>query len=180
MANVCSCEMRVVGKKENVEEFIRMMEWKDEFKDKGLGRVFEVTVYDMEALKEDYVSYSIDLDCAWSIKTALVERPIGLESETKRLKLALEAYSCECGFSFQEHYLVVNGKILCDECKDWNEYDINVLDEKELQDISSESGCSIKDIKVIAAGNDGFFSYGGFDDFGDFYASDYLLRLLSE
>lgn len=42
MANNCWYEMKVAGRPEAVEEFYKMISWKDEFKEKGFGRVYSV------------------------------------------------------------------------------------------------------------------------------------------
>ena len=42
--------------------------------------------------------------------------------ESERLNLDIEVYSEECGMCFQEHYVILKGDLVCDECVDWCEY----------------------------------------------------------
>ena len=51
--------------------------------------------------------------------------------ESERLNLDIEVYSEECGCCFQEHYIIKQGEMVCDECVDWECYDIYDYETKE-------------------------------------------------
>jgi hypothetical protein len=87
-----------------------------------------------------------------------------IEQLSARLNLAVEAYSSECGFEFQEHFCVINGEVQCDECIDWTEVDIDVLenigDDFWEQDWVVESGITKENATQYA--EDGYVSIGGY------------------
>lgn len=122
MANDCYYRMRIAGKKENVKEFTRAMKGVDEYESCGVGRVFDCTIVDEFMLDESFVEY-LEGDCAWSILTAMRDpsRENNVESLSKRLSLSVEAYSEEPGVGFAEHFGIINGEIIIDECVDYFE-----------------------------------------------------------
>ena len=128
MANNAFYHMKVVGDISNVEEFIRAMKWQGEYAEQGVGRVFNADVYE----KEDNYAI-IGGDCAWSIISAMRNEfnNNNIEKLSERLHLAIEAYCEECGFEFQEHFLVNNGVVIIDQCVDWEEHCVEDYETKE-------------------------------------------------
>ena len=128
MANNAFYLMKVVGNRDNVEAFIRAMKWQGEYTEQGIGRVFNADVYEQE---DNYAM--IEGDCAWSVVSAMRNEgnPNNIEKLSTRLNLAIEVYCEECGFEFQEHFLVMNGDVIIDECVDWEEYAVEDFETKE-------------------------------------------------
>lgn len=181
MANDCYYNMRIVGKTANVEELIRMMNREKEFKNKGLGRVRSAYIYESNIIKNGIACYDLDGDCAWSVFSSMIDYDIGLISETKRLRLAIEVYSSESGFAFQEHYIIAKGDIICEDVVDWNEFFIDkYLTDEELNSIADKANCTREEVMAIATEQDGRFEIGGFDNFGEFFNPEYLLELICD
>ena len=165
MANFCEFDMRVVGKRENINELISLLNYEGTGEIDGFGRIYELNVtneYDEDGLS----SADLSGDCAWSIYSGLIED--GLLNETKRLHLVLEAYSREPGMGFAEHYIISGGEIVGNEVVDYNEYHVDILTEEELENLSFEAREDIDTIRKVASENEGYFGVGGF---GANYAS---------
>lgn len=168
MANNCGFDMNITGQREACEELVRMLKRKDEFEKNGLGRVYEFIVYETE--KEDrgnLVTIKGSGDCAWSLLTALRDdngkRHPSLESETKRLGLAIEAYSSEPGCKFQEHLLINKGIVILDECVDYEEHWIEGMNEETLKELCTEKEISLEELKDLVNDN-GDYCVGGFEE----------------
>lgn len=132
MANICSFEMKVKGKKEDIEQFCKAMTYEGKIRIGG-GAEFQVSFEDDNVA--DLSGY-----CNWSIRSALIDRCsekiadyeyINLFEACKKWSLAMEVYSEECGMAFQEHFVCNKGEILCEECVDWHEYAIYEYKTKE-------------------------------------------------
>lgn len=169
MANNAIYRMKIVGAQDNVQEFIRAMQWKDEYTDCGAGRVCDCEVFS-EGTVSGTSLYSCECEgaCAWSIISAMRNgaNPNNIERLSERLKLAIEAYASECGFEFQEHFCVINGEIQCDECIDWTEVDVDALEDVEdgfwEKDWVVESGITKENATQYA--EDGYVSIGGYTE----------------
>jgi hypothetical protein len=72
----------------------------------------------------------------------------------------MEVYSEEPGCCFQEHYLVINGDVLVDECEEWNEYWLDDYETKE--EAEEELGIVITNEEWESG--DSFISRGGFGE----------------
>ena len=175
MANYCEFDMRVVGKRPNINELISLLKYEGTGEIDGFGRIYELNVtneYDEDKLS----SADLSGDCAWSIYSGLIED--GLLNETKRLHLVLEAYSREPGMGFAEHYIISGGEIIGNEVVAYNEYHVDILTEEELENLSFEAREDIDTIRKVASENDGYFGVGGF---GDNYANFMdLTKILSK
>lgn len=175
MSNNCFYDMRITGRKQNVEELIRMMQFKGEYEHDGLGRIFNCDIiddYDLEkAEANDVVRVDVCGDCAWSILSSMRRdgrRPRSLESESERLNLVVEAYSSESGCQFQEHVLIDRGTILEDECVDYEEWWVQEFD--TIEEFNAEYGTDFTEDMV---NDNGDVCIGGFKDYGSFeYFSD--------
>lgn len=172
MANNAYYRAHIKGDESNVKEFIRAMKWEGEYAENGAGRIFSCYVIDECVLWSDANhAYFCDMegDVAWSILSALRKEynPNNIEELSKRLNLVIEMFSQEPGMGFMEHFVVDNGKVLCDDCFDYCEYDIDkfeenmddIGDEFWEQDFVKESGITREN--YIEFANDGYIEIGG-------------------
>lgn len=143
MPNYCDYDMRVVGKKENVDEFINVIKADYDYgkeipaTSKHLFRVFGVDVLDDYCYTKEDGRYSCDINgyCAWSVYVCMLEgiqtyyndlkerypdkfMGTSLLKLSKELNLDIEVFSDEPGVGFREHYLIKNGEFLIDDCID--------------------------------------------------------------
>lgn len=175
MANNCDYSARITGRKQNVEELIRMMRFEGEFKYDGIGRIFSCEICDDYELEEaeanDIVRVDVGGDCAWSVLSSMRRdgrRPRSLESESERLNLVVEVYSSEPGCQFQEHVLIDRGIILEDKCVDYQEWWVQEFD--TIEEFNEEYGTDFTEDMV---NDNGDVCIGGFENYGEFeYFSD--------
>lgn len=180
MPNICLYSMCVKGKKENIEEFIKVIQADydyDKMKfthDRHLFRVFSADDNGIEQVDDnDVYEVIINGDCAWSVGSCMFEsyyynslkerfpnefRGTTLQIESERLGLDIEVYSEESGCCFQEHYVICNGDIVVDESEDWYEYYIGDYETKA--EAEEDLGITITD-EEWNSGED-FISRGGF------------------
>lgn len=130
MANNCWYDLSVKGTEADVKEFIRAMKWEGEYAEQGVGRVFDFYISDEFEWSGLYYCKA-DGDCAWSVKSAMcnISNPNNLEELSKRLNLTIEIFSSEPGIGFKEHFVVENGTVMCDDCFDYYECDIDEFEE---------------------------------------------------
>lgn len=182
MPNYCDYSMCVKGTKENVEEFIKVIQADYNYgtmefsHDRHFFRVFEANYDEIEEMLDGKYQAIIDGYCAWSVRSCMFDgyasyynsikkdypnnfRGTTLLTESERLNLDIEVYSEECGCCFQEHYVVVNGDLICDECVEYNEYCIDEYNSKE--DAEAELGIEISDEEWDSG--ECFISRGGFE-----------------
>lgn len=143
MANYCSIDGKITGRRDNVQELLDMLCWEKQFEENGLGAMYDCN-YDAHDLilagSNDIVEVYIFGGCKWSLLCALrreYRNPSpSLESETKRLNCIIELYSSEPGCQFQEHMLIDRGEVLIDDCVDWGCYITTNYDSlEELNDV---------------------------------------------
>lgn len=141
MANICDFSMMVKGKKENIIQFVDMMEQKGNV---WMGRGAAVDFIDMEEIENGEFRCQIDGSTKWSIISSLVDNAVSMRTKPdewsfgenvdrtklsfvtlfeacKQLGLDMEVYSEECGCGFQEHYLFIDGELVEEECVDYSE-----------------------------------------------------------
>ena len=145
MPNICCYEMKIIGKKENVNKLITYLQAFYDYnssaevckEDKHFFRVFDAYV-DEQTDQYAIVSGS----CAWSVTSCMLHQGninyytdfkkrypkifqgTCMEETTEELDLKVEIFSEEPGEGFMEHYLIDKGKILIDDCVDYyEEYD---------------------------------------------------------
>ena len=175
MANICSFSMFVRGEVENIKSFYNAMTQNGNV---YMGRGADAEVY-IDA--EDKIAH-INGWCKWSIQSALIDNAesmrtnpnmwwwgegvdvsklefITLFEACKRWNIDMEVYSEEGGCCFQEHYVVVNGDLICDECVEWNEYCLDDYANKE--DAEADWGIEITDEEWNSG--ECFISRGGFE-----------------
>lgn len=158
MANNCLYSMKVIGEKNSIEDFIKMMKWKNEYKEDGIGRVYSCSVYESEDIKDtDKVAYYMEGDCAWSVCAAMIEtEQRSLINESIRLGLVIEIYSQELGCEFEEHYIINEGEIVLEKQTDI----FSIYDEEDKREVAERLGITIDEVE---AGMDDCH-YGGFAD----------------
>lgn len=141
MANICSFDMRVKGKHENIENFYNAMTHKGNF---WMGRGAEAEFYYENEVGAEAEVAAIIGNCKWSVYSALTGNAISMRDEphlwdfddidvstlefltldeaSEKWDLTIEVYSEEPGVGFQEHYLIKSGSFWEDECVDYTEY----------------------------------------------------------
>lgn len=176
MANICSFSMKVRGEHDNIEKFYNAMMQNGTIY-MGRGADAEINYDDEEC------SAQIDGWCKWSVVSAMVTNAESMRSEPdmwcwgdgktseerefitlfeacKKWNLDMEVYSEESGCCFQEHYVFVDGELICEECVEWNEYCIDDYETKE--EAEEELNIEITDDEWSNKGS--FIGRGGFEN----------------
>lgn len=154
MPNYCNYEMKVTGIKENVEEFINIIQadyYIDENGhsdcDRHFWRVFEAEVYNTGFQDDKYFAELYGY-CAWSVYSCMCDGEYTyngdhpnmggttLEIESKRLNLTIELFSDEPGCEFAEHFLFINGDWVINDCVDFQEYD--TIEFENVEEMNAE------------------------------------------
>ena len=178
MPNNCYFKMRITGPEAGVCELADMIartgRYSKEDPMDGLGRVFSFEISELVPMKRDpktgFVSIEGQGDCAWSVNLAMREWPPGtmtLESETKRLGLAVEYFSSENDLEFQEHGIIICGQAITDETVHYEEHFVEEMEPLELDELCEETGLTLEDIKKGTNVN-GDFCIGGVENFGEY------------
>lgn len=165
MSNWCDYELKVCGKKPDVEDFA------ERFREE-----FDLTVTDGIQIEDNVELKGFGM-CAWSVLTSII-RPEGfdLKRVSKELSLAVEIYSTENGMGFQEHYLVIKGEVLKDDCEDYVCYLIDEYSDEEIDDICWQRNITRDELSTIV-NEDGYLYEGGIEGYGEF---EDLFTLLHE
>lgn len=181
MPNYCGYDMKVVGKKENVKEFVKIMKANYDYPSMkfGFDRHMGGRVYGAHAekpVKNEDGSYSVIIIgyCAWSVARCMFNggyyrslknrygdecRSTTVPIESERLGLDIEIYSGESESCLMEHYLVRKGKIICNEYEDWYEYCLNGYKSKEEAEEDLDIEITDEEWKI-----GGYISRGGFEN----------------
>lgn len=174
MANLCFYSMKVVGeRRENLEKFFRAMNWDGEYKESGVGRVYDCDMVEEITQRADGLyQMTVAGDCAWSVQSSMIQGvrrdfPNGLPVQSERLNLDIEVYAEECGMEFQEHFLFRKGEQLIADCVDWYDIDLEDFedDAEKVKEIIEDYGVE----QYIKTGNykdyveDGYLRLGGFE-----------------
>lgn len=174
MANSCYFLMKIAGKEENVNTFVRMLQHTGEYsRQNGLGLIssFEIdedTVTRSPSGGQFYAAEGQG-DCNWSLKIALQDyKARDLLKEVERLGLFVEAYSSEPGCEFQEHLLIDRGKLLIADCVNYEEYFVEDMDESQIQKLLDDKHITREQL-LSAVNSNGDFCVGGFHNFGEFH-----------
>lgn len=183
MPNYCNYSMRAVGTKENIEEFIKVMNAGYDYRtmefdyDRHMFRVFEAVSDEIDEYDDDIFAVTINGYCAWSVRSCMFDdgyygrikerypddfRGTTLLLESKKLGLNIEVYSEESGMCFQEHYMIIDGELVRDECVDWSEYWVEEYETKEEAEEDLE--IAITDEEWNEAQSEGYFARGGFEN----------------
>lgn len=175
MANLCDYDMRIVGKKKNIQKFINALTQTGTI---WMGRGAEANVTYEDTDGNDCVATVFGY-CKWSIVSSLIDNAksmrktpenwsfgsddkvltfITLDEASKIYNVDVEVYSEEPGCEFQEHYLIQKGKFIKDECVHYEEYFKGDFETKE--DFEKEHDITISD-EIWNDGED-YYSVGGF------------------
>lgn len=174
MANICSFQMCVRGNHSNIEKFYDALSQKGKI---WMGRGAEA---ELKFESEDR-AFIIGW-CKWSVQSALMDDAISMRTEPetwhhepgeeeheyitlyeacKKWSLDMEVYSEEGGCCFQEHYVFVDGDLICEECEDWYEYYLGDYETKE--EAEEELNIEITD-KEWAIFSSDYLGRGGFEN----------------
>lgn len=149
--------MKVWGDQEEILELLEMIRWAGAYEKDGLGRCYYIDDVD-----EGDGWTLFEGDCAWSFYSAFVDPASrSIAEETERLGLTVEAYSCEPGIGFQEHWVIDEGNIIDDECRDFSAYFLGDYPEEELEELAERLGVTV-DHMLGNVNDNGDFEVGGF------------------
>lgn len=171
MANICDFDMRVVGRKENIKQFIDALTHNGTI---WMGRGADVQMVDYDDEKQEAVT--LGGWCKWSIQSSLIDDAVSMRTNPgiwyklntsyeyitlweacERWDLKMEVYSEEPGCCFQEYYVCCNGDVLVDECVDWYEYPL--FDYESFEKAKEE----IPDLTIKEWEKEEYVSRGGFE-----------------
>lgn len=152
LANNCMYDMKIAGSRNSINEVVAIMNYKS--LNCRMYRIFKAEVAEQE---DDYAI--ISGDCAWSVDNCMINVPDGATSLiqlSKLFRLDFEVFSCEPGCAFQEHYVIQNGNIVCDECVDYQEYWFNEDDwEGSTSEERFKNFCEEYDLNITIDDLDG-------------------------
>lgn len=158
MANCCEFEMAITGERENIFKL------KDDICSKF--RVYSCYAYDTDSIdsKRDISRLYIGGECAWSVRSAMVD--YGLIELTEEYNVDVEIYSTEPGIGFQEHMLISKGDTIIMDCVDYEEHWIDDIGSVEAY--NAEYGTDFTEDMV----DDGYVYVGGFGDTYGMFVED--------
>lgn len=141
MANNCYYNMKIIGKKDNIKEFLSRV--KGEYKEgKSFGRFFEADIYEEGFSPKHNLPYvRVCGDCAWSVLSCIefdVDKDL-MPKTTKELKLIVEIWSEEPELGFQEHFIFDKGKKIASEEKDFRRYEWDLSEYPDYKDYKEEN-----------------------------------------
>ena len=184
MPNYCNYSMCAIGSKDNLEEFIKVMKADYDYGtmefsyERHLFRVFEADYDEIEEVGPNLYQVIINGYCAWSVSSCMfnnypisyyasIQKESGdkfrgttLVEESERLNLRIEVFSEECGMCFQEHYVIINGDVIVEDCVDWEEYCLEDYETKE--EAEEDLGIEITDEEWESG--ESYISRGGFGE----------------
>lgn len=172
MANCCDFDIRISGEPAAVLEMASMLKVTDSFLNENALKRHFGGVYYCDFADDGIVMVGDGLcyltgggSCAWSIQSSMREKMSGfstLESESKRLGVMIEAYSSEPGIGFQEHVLISKGKVIVDDCVDYEEHYVESAE--KLEAYNKAKGTDFTEDMI---NDNGDVCIGGFgDDYG--------------
>ena len=173
MANMCDFQMCVRGNCSNIEKFYDAMCQKGPI---WMGRGASAEI-EFESEDRAFITGW----CKWSIQSALIDNAESMRSNPdrwyfgddkpsefitlweacKKWNVDMEVYAEECGCCFQEHFVCIEGDIICDECVEYNEYWLEEYETKE--EAEAELGIEITD-EEWKNRDDNYISRGGFEN----------------
>lgn len=174
MANVCSFELKVVGKHDNVCNFLTCFFGEEEYETSQMPtRVYDGTdCYNFDSSDPERTAAFLTGSCAWSVSSAFLDfsepgNKNQILSFSKKHSLTLEFYSEECGMEFAEHYIIEKGKITTKEVVRFQEYYIedveDNLDDFLEEDFVKANGITKENYLEKFDGED-YLRLGGFGD----------------
>lgn len=145
MANCCDFNMRITGSEQSIRELLRLMEVPQSKLNTGSSlslasnfyRTYEALLY-----LSDETSLWIDGYCAWSVQLCFIDEQstwgINLVSISKKLNLEITIKSLELGCGFSEYYVIKNGEIVTDTCKEVDYYYFYDEDDEFIEEREAE------------------------------------------
>ena len=177
MANDCIFEMSIYGKEKDADEFFEILN--NDYDKRHMFRIFSAYLYEKEVI-DGIAHLTVAGSCAWNCLICMTEgdgsyflssddpNKTSLFIETKRLHLAVELYSEEPGMQFQEHFIFIDGKAVCEDCIDYEEWYIE--DESTLESHNESHPEHILTMDEVENLDEPIFKYGGYEswDFTDY------------
>lgn len=187
MPNYCNYIMQVQGKKENVEEFVKIIKADYDYDtlefsaDRHMFRIFEADIIEDDSNEQGIRRTIIDGYCAWSVLSCMTDDSVSyyadlkksegenfrgttLQKESEKLGLAIQVYSEETGCGFQEHFVYINGEEIENDSVEYSE---NYMTEQdELDEYNKKHGTSYT-LKELDE-HDNMFPEGGYENYGEF------------
>lgn len=180
MSNYCEYCLKAKGEEKNVKELVQILQYKHP--DLEPYRIFDA--YEDECGTDNENKYFVCLSgyVAWSIISSILapeektknipsdRKLVNIINETNRLHLVIEIFSSESLIGFQEHYIIDNGDVLVNECKDYDEiiYDSSEYegetDDEKFKNFCKENEIDIDDPDVEQ--QDNIFMRGGIKNYG--------------
>lgn len=178
MANDCCFSMLVAGEKENVNEFITMLDYTHPHL--CFARIFDIYESRRKVLKDGRTAVQLDGACAWSVYSCMMEgggtyyndhlndpydgsaRLTSLIKQGERLQLDIEIFSEEPGMGFTEHYRIINGQVIEYTCDDYSEYYYDSWEFPNFEDWKKEYNLPI-DLTEDELDEDGYYYEGKVD-----------------
>ena len=151
MANYCNFQMKIIGKKENVQAFVSYLQAEYQYQDgysnctadKHFFCVLETEVITERTLFSGQHMMKIQGCCAWSVRRCMFKgeytyynrwtekdrlslkesfRGTHLEEATRDLDLKVEIHSQEPHCGFREHYILEAGHVVLEDFESFNLY----------------------------------------------------------
>lgn len=120
MANTCKFLCHVSGRREDVEEFKRLLWDNSEDGFQGIYKTEENDIIERE--KDGIVTSIIPGFCKWNLSYCLFStNHANLDEVTGKLSLKAEFYGAETGIGFQEHIHCEDGCVLENATEDYEE-----------------------------------------------------------
>ena len=183
MPNYCNYSMKVVGNKENIEEFIKVLQCNYNYRTneftfkRHFWRVFEAEPESIEERSDGKYETYVNGYCAWSVFSCMMDgdgtyqndkkkeiidsdeviinHGTTLQAESENLGLDIEIYSTEPGIEFAEHYLYKHGEEIINEETKYSELYFD--SEDEMKEYNKKQGTDYKRDEY-----DGYIVIGGY------------------
>lgn len=173
MPNWTFTRISVVGRKECVKEFIKVLNANYDYNKYNFDHKFHifrtlVQSYDHEIYGQ-IMQADIYVECAWSVyvcmfkgphtyyndRIGLYNRAVSIDELSKIYNLNIEIWSEEPGLCFQEHYYIINGNIIINEefSSKYGYIYTNEIDYNEYLDICKDCNIDPKLTKDKFYGN---------------------------
>ena len=162
MANDCEFSMKIKGKKNNCNEWLKKLESYSE--ENHFWRIFDSEVIFEEGTDDKYEMEIVGY-CAWSLLSCCIDGYTDVDLfaiNTGNLNLVMEAYSAEEGIGFQEHYIYNRGVCECSECEDCTWYFWDKEEYPEFNLFKKENNVP-DEITEELFDNEGWCRIGGLD-----------------
>lgn len=177
MPNICTASLVVKGRKDCVDEFIRILksEWDPETKlfthYPRFCRIFDTEIFEYFSIDALYYVASINFTCAWSVYSCMMKgedtyyndhpddekeiKVTNLEDISKKYNLDIQIWSDEPGFGFEEHYHIVSGTFLT-----FKEYEYDIISLDDFKEYDDKLPISEEEYNIAKSKNEPFLYNG--------------------